>query len=214
MRPIIPSNEILKIFLCIKKREVHWCWCKKNPDLIESYKYLKNKFPNTELKPYYIHLSDGVDRSIVAFEKNEVYNFTKKAIDYIFSKDKINTLYNFFLNNSLYNYSLKEDFQENIVCNTPSIMEFNLEGVIFQCRNVNKIVAKIGDSESKIFNFLKFKWKGTSIPLKCYSCKFYKHCRRDCPLICLNEDKTELLSCYYMKEMYQAMSDTGLMYFD
>lgn len=212
LRPLVMSDKQRELFLKINRRGVLWCWNKDNPDFIASYYYLKNKFPGTPLRPYALQINEGFDKDLAYLDKGVAYNSVKNAIMYMNDNNVfIPCLYKFFLGHigSPDEFSMN-DYMEIPVCSDPTILQIDMNGNILDCRNSDNVISKIMDDPVQIIYSLEHKWDKVEYPSGCKNCLYFLQCRRNCPLSKLTDDKKELLSCRYYKEIYQAVRDIPL----
>lgn len=213
LRPKLITEKQIELFLKLKRKCVLFSWTAFNPSLLESYFYLKEKFPNTYLKPYSMHMFEGVPSDIIAFEDRYVYKEITKTIQYLQNEAIITPIFK-FLYQFIYDENVnidKIDYTKNIMCTTPEILEIAWDGSLLSCRNTDNVLCNLSDEDdNEIIDKVTARWDNCSIPTNCKTCEYYKQCRRYCPMEAVTEDGTSIPSCSWIKELCRALKDNPL----
>lgn len=205
VRNACPSDSNCKSFMKIKKRTVNSVFCAVNNDMVATFKYLEDKFPNTEISCGFINVLSDIPKDIWDFKAGDVTNAIVNLYGYAISGDKWADMW-FRSKIGRARFSLDEFCHYPFPPCRPALvsLSMNFNGDVFRCHNDSCVVAHISDSFAEIQQAHLSEWRSL-LPTECLKCEHLDLCRCICPIALKTKDNKELVYCDYMKEFWGAI---------
>lgn len=208
LRSEAPSDEVIRLFNSYKgNKVVNSIYCAKTSSLIDSYKFLMEKFPeNTTYTVGYIRDGLGVDKAVVEFPDGKVEKDMTDLYRWSFENEANSCAKEFFLvryRRMLVNNAVMDDWQEVPVPYCGAVIfhvSMDLDGNVYTCHNGRFVIGTIEDSLLELQKKMISIWK-ERVPEICKTCPIAYACGNVCTEFVRNDDGTCLKQCQHFKDL-------------
>ena len=210
VRNNIPSEENIKSFLKINKRNINFVYNAINHNISEAFNMLEQKFAETYISMGLINvLNSSMPLDVYDFNESQIEeDFNKLTNDIIDGKDIYFNRYNFMVNR----FKMDDIFDNELFIEQPwppcapglCSLSLTFNGDIIRCHNDNKVIGNINDSYLNIINNHLNIWNKL-LPKKCLNCEVVSMCRNICPIAAKKGD--EYIHCNHLRKIYSAIKN-------
>lgn len=203
----VPNNSNIKSFLKCDKRTVNGVFSALNNNMVESFKYLEDKFPNTEVTLGFLNVLWDIPKDLYAFKEGDI----KKAVLELFEYYKLTGdryVYRWFKTKLIREHYFNRDIflEQPFPPCAPGrcSLSFDFNGNIMRCHNDSIKIANLSDNFIDIKNAHLDVWRSL-LTDNCNNCDCLAICRSICPIALLRDDGKEFVQCSYIREFWQAI---------